>query len=418
MRREDVQPLLFRAADRLPEPDLADAAWAEGVAVRQRRRRTVLIGLVTVVAMAIIAAVLVEVGSDGNADITPPNNLPTNRPEYIPPSGQIAGIDFWVAPPPGSERFLDRLETPLGDRLQLPGRVKPLSEHKLDRIAAVVLAKNGASYEPFLLGSNASWSLAKVRLVPVDGVAPLSSGAISPDGRVVAFLQPGKLVTVDASTAEITDYDLPGGDLRSVSWLTDGQRILVSGLGVTYRVLVGEGGYNEPPVVRIEGSEDPDAATAPFRIETRAVLRYLAAGQWTEDSPLALPVQAWVGQTFSSASDGGTARLFVAQTLPQVPTRVSRAQVVAAISTLRTLPSRLLVLGEPLDSPPQGSDGAADHPFVREPGCCAVLGWYDEGNVLVRVHGWIVAWNLDTGRIRRVTELAVDTVALGPGLRP
>ena len=49
---------------------------------------------------------------------------------------------------------------------------------------------------------------------------------------------------------------------------------------------------------------------------------------------------------------------------------------------------------------------------------CAVLGWYDEGNVLVRVHGWIVAWNLDTGRIRRVTELAVDTVALGPGLRP
>jgi len=145
------------------------------------------------------------------------------------------------------------------------------------------------------------------------------------------------------------------------------------------------------------------------------VMRYMFNGQWMEDNPLTLPVRSWQGQTFSSIT--GAARVFVSETLPQVPTRVSQPQVVAAISTLSTMPSRLLVLGEPQDSPPT-QEGAGDRPFVREVGCCAVLGWYDDNNVLFRVRGWVLAWNLDSGRVRRVTELGVDQVALGPGLRP
>jgi hypothetical protein len=123
MRREDVPPLLFQAADELPEPDLADAAWAAGLRVRRRRRRAVLVSVVLVLVALLVVSITIEVGSNGNADITPPQRLHNTPRDYLAPSGQIAGIDFWVAPPPGSERFLDRLETPLGDRLELPRKV-------------------------------------------------------------------------------------------------------------------------------------------------------------------------------------------------------------------------------------------------------------------------------------------------------
>jgi hypothetical protein len=403
MRREDVPPLLFQVTDTLPEPDLADAAWAAGLRVRRRRRRTVLISMVLVLVALLVVSITIEVGSGGNADITP-DRLPTNAPDYIAPAGQIAGMDYWVAPPPGSERFLDQLDTLLGDRLALPDKVNRLADHKLDKVAAVVLVKNGEGYQPLLLGSDASWSQADVSLVSVGGASPLSSGAISPDGRTVAFPQPGQLVTVNASTAKIDDYSLPSGDFRSVSWLPDAQRVLVSGPGVAYRVVVGEGRDGEQPVIRINGAKDPEAITAPFRIDSGAVRRYLDTGQWTEGSKLTLPVRSWVGQTFSSV--GTVARLFVAGKLPQVPEMVSQPQGVAAISTYRSVPSRLLMLDDPLT-------GSGD---VREPGCCAVLGWYDEQNLLLQVQGWVLAWDLVSGRVRRVTELAVGELALGPGL--
>jgi len=411
MRREDVRPLLLQTTDLLSEPDLADAAWAAGLVVNRRRRRLTALSVIAVIALAVVASILIGTGTRGRADITPP---PT-PPGYIESSGKISGIDFWVAPPPGSERFLDRLETPLGDRLDLPHKVRPLAKHTLHNIAAVLLVKHGDRYAPLLLGADGSWVQADVGLAPVDNGPPLSPGAISPDGHVAAFPQPGALVTVDATTAQIARFPLPGGDYLSVSWVADGRWALVGGRDATYQVLVGEGGYGEDPVLRVAATRDPNEATSPFRIQTGAVMRYMFNGQWMEDNPLTLPVRSWQGQTFSSIT--GAARVFVSETLPQVPTRVSQPQVVAAISTLSTMPSRLLVLGEPQDSPPT-QEGAGDRPFVREVGCCAVLGWYDDNNVLFRVRGWVLAWNLDSGRVRRVTELGVDQVALGPGLRP
>ena len=408
--------MLARAVGRLPEPDLADAAWAEGVAIRQRRRRSVLVGLVVVVLIALIAAIGFGVNSGKGAELVPPTTPPTNPADYVAPAGQIAGIDYWVAPPPGSERFLDRLETPLGDSLQLPSNAKPLSEHPIDRIAAVVLEKRGDTYEPLLLGADSSWSRADVQLVPIATGSPLSPGSVSPDGRIAAFPQPGELVTVDAGTAEVSHHDVPAEDLRSVSWLGDAQRVLVSGPGVAYRVLVGEGGFGEGPLVKVNGAKDADAVTAPFRLDGGAVGRYTVSGQWIEDRALALPVRFWVGQTFSTSSIA--ARLFVSDNLRQVPTKVSLPQVLAAISTLRAQPSRLLVLGEPVTGTPRTPLAAGDRAYVREPGCCSVLGWYGDGTPLLQVRGWVLAWDLSSGRVRRVTELGVDGLAVGPGIRP
>lgn len=183
---------------------------------------------------------------------------------------------------------------------------------------------------------------------------------------------------------------------------------------MAYRVLVGEGGFGEGPLVKVNGAKDADAVTAPFRLDGGSVGRYTVSGQWIEDSPLALPVRFWVGQTFSTSSIA--ARLFVSNDLPQVPTKVSQPQVLAAISTLRAQPSRLLVLGEPVGGPPRTP--RADRAYVREPGCCSVLGWYGDGTPLLQVRGWVLAWDLSSGRVRRVTELGVDGLAVGPGIRP
>ena len=64
------------------------------------------------------------------------------------------------------------------------------------------------------------------------------------------------------------------------------------------------------------------------------------------------------------------------------------------------------------------SSASMDRPYVREPGCCAVLGWYDHNTPLFEVRGWVLAWDLNSGRVRRVTELAVAGLAIGPGIRP
>jgi len=412
MRREDVQPLLYRAADGLPEPDLTDAAWANGVATRRRRRRNVLIGLLTVLGIAVGAAIGFGVSGSRNADIVPPPTTPTLPQGYVPPAGQIAGINYWVAPPAGSERFLDRLYTPLGDRLRLPDDPDPLSEHRLENLAAVVLEDRGGRYDALLLGGDSSWARADLQLRPIRTGSPLSSGAISPDGRFAAFPQPGELVIVDVTTAEVFRFALPSQDVSSVSWLSTAERILVSGPGVAYRVVVGEGGDGEKPVTAIPSARNPTSITAPYRMDSGAVLRYLINGEYSVDSELQLPVQTWVGQTFSTYTM--TARLFIANDIQQVPTKSSQPQVVAAISTLRALRSSLLVLGETDPSTP----GTADPAHVREPGCCAVLGWYDDYKPLIQVRGWVLAWDVRTGKVQRVTELAVDGVALGPGIRP
>ena len=414
MRREDVQPLLYRAGDRLPEPDLADAAWAEGLATRRRRRRNIVIALLTVLGIAVGAAIGVGVSGNRNANFVPPPTTPSLPPGYVPPAGQIAGFDYWVAPPAGSERFLDRIHTPLGDRLRMPDDPEPLSERPLENLAAVVLEERGGRYDALLLGGDSSWARAELHLRPIRTGSPLSSGAISPDGRFAAFPQPGELVTVDVTTAEVFRFSLPSQDVSSVSWLGNGERILVSGPGVAYRVVVGEGGDGEKPVTAIPPAKNPASITSPYRIDSGAVLRYLVSGDWAVDSELRLPVQAWVGQTFATDNDTMAARLFVANDIQQVPTKASQPQVVAAISTLRALPSSLLVLGETDPSTP----GTADPAHVREPGCCAVLGWYDDYKPLIQVRGWVLAWDVRSGKVQRVTELAVDALAIGPGIRP
>lgn len=416
MRREEVRPILEQTAGRLPEPDLADAAWAGGLAVSRRRRRSTAIVLVVVLLIAVVAAVVAGL-SGSRGGLAPPNTPPSHLSGLIPPAGQIAGIDFWVAPPGGSERFLDRVPTPLGDSLRLPDDPADLKAEPLEQIAAVVLSERDGRYEPLLLGKDARWARTGLELVALTIGPPLSSGTVSPNGRLAAFPQPGDVVVVDATDASVRHFPVPAQDLRSVAWLPDSNRLLVSGPDVAYRLVIGSGGFGEESVVTVESSSDPYAATAPYRLDGDAgrvrLLRYGLSTGWFLESIPQLPVGSWSGQTFTAGN--AAARLFQAGQLPQVPTTSSLPQVVAAVSVQPELPSRLLVLGETVAATP--TPGRTTPDAIRTPGCCFVLGWYDDSTVLLRVEGWLLAWDMRTGQVRRVTELEVNGVALGPGIR-
>lgn len=408
MRREEVRPLLEAAVSSVPEPDLADAAWADGLAQRSRRRRSTAVVLVVVVFIAVVAAVLAGMGG-GNSGLVPPTTPPT-LPGYVPPAGQIAGIDYWVAPPGGSERFLDRAITPLGHTLRLPDNPGDLKSEPLERIAAVVLSEREGLYEPLLLGSDALWARTETELVAIAIGPPLSSGAVSPNGRLAAFPQPGSVVVIDATDATVRRITVPALDLRAIAWLPDSRRLLVSGPGIVYRLLVDGGGSGEETVVLVETTNDPYAASAPYRLDGVAgqvtLSRYTTSSGWTHARNAQLPVGSWFGQTFAAGSHA--ARLFLANQLQQVPG--SPAQVVAAIAIEPSQPSRLLVLAEtPAASPTP--------PIGRATGCCYVLGWYDEYTVMVKVQGWLLAWDIRLGQVRRISELEVSPVALGPGIR-
>jgi hypothetical protein len=169
----------------------------------------------------------------------------------------------------------------------------------------------------------------------------------------------------------------------------------------------------------VDSSYDPDATTAPYRLAGGAgqveLMRYSVSSGFTLTGNPQLPVEGWVGQTFTAGNTA--ARVFVSGQLPQVPTAESRPQIVAAISVQVNKPSRLLVLGETPAATPPTTPGPAPPDAVRGPGCCFVLGWFDDNTLLVQVQGWLIAWEVPTGKVRRVSQLEVGGVALGPGIR-
>jgi hypothetical protein len=287
----------------------------------------------------------------------------------------------------------------------------------MNRIAAVTVSPRDGNYLPLFLSSESHWARASRELLPIVTGEPLSSGAISPNGKLAAFPQPGGIYVVDASTAKARLIALPSQDVRSVSWLANSVRLLVSGPGATYQLDVDLETTKQPVVGSVAVSNDAEDATAPYRLDGVAggvaLRQYAGNNGWVEVSNPRLPVDHWVGQTFAGGNLVG--RMFVAAQLPQVPTVASPAQVVAAISTLEPRDDRLLVLGETPAATPTPDRTTPDQ--IREPGCCFMLGWYDSQTALFRVTDWLLAWNLQTGQVRRVTELDILGLALGPGIR-
>jgi hypothetical protein len=419
MRTDDeVRVLLDEASAELPEPDLADKVWADATVIgRRRRRRTTLVAgvaLVGLVAAAAVAAPKVRVGEQ----VAPsPQPEPPQVSRTLPSAGTIDGMRYWLAPPAGSEAWLDRTETPLGDRLgPPPERMRRLSTRPIDRVGAVMLVAlpGTGKYRPVILSARGRWASSDLELLPTKNSAgnaspPLDPTAVSPAGSLVAFAQPNQVVVLDTTTGEARRIPVPSATIEDVAWMPSGDRLLASGDGGTFRVTVGRLAENEKLVEQITKVADPRAATPPLALvsdrDGEAMVEYDVNGGGKVEQRLSLPVARWTGSTFTSGALA--ARAFVPEQLPELRSAGNGAQVVAVVEADPQGPGKLLVLPDSQDT-------------GRATGCCPVLGWYDDHTVLVvsRTSGdsWVLGWDVLTGQVTRVAELDAAEIALGPDL--
>jgi hypothetical protein len=421
MRTEEVRALLEQASADVAEPDLAGSAWTRGRSIRRRRRRRTAMAVVAVVAAVVAAAVLT--GPPGGRSKTPV--APTITPSIpatrnVPSTGTIAGMPYWVAPEPGAERYLDRIETPLTDYLETPrGRLDPIWQRPVIRVAAVVLRKIPGSdrFRPAVLSTYGRWAESAIELEmtrDADGnrSLPLDTTAVARDGERVAFPQPNKVAVLDATTGELTEIPVPSATIENVSWMPTGDQLLASGRGEAFRVVIGER-PGEHTVSQVSPGGDPGAVTAPLAFDmdgsVPVLARYDVSGRRTVERFLSMPVSEWYGASFTAGSL--VARSLLSQPIGELQGRTvsGSPQMIAVVEAAPGAPGRLLVLDDATDT---------THRFK---GCCSVLGWYDARTVLLEsksgTESWILGWDVRTGELYRVTQLNVDAVAIGPILR-
>lgn len=411
---ENVRLLLENASEHVDQPDLADRAWADArVAGKQRRRVTVAVGSVAVVALIVggaIAGPQIKRSTDRTAPS--PDPVPTAT-VTVPSTGEIDGTPYWLGPEAGSEPWLDGLPTVLGAQLRIPDdKVQELGERPIRQVAVVVLRKDGPGrYHPLVQSVSGRWAEASAaKLVEIKNSAgepqpPLDPTSVAPTGGKVAFAQPGKVVVVDTAAGSVTGYPVPSATIDRVAWMSTGDRLIASGPGEAYRVVIGPRTAGEQAVTRVAAAADPSSLTPPLALDSDTtgpmLISYDADLRGRLVHRPSLPVTGWVGSTFSAG--GRSARLSTPVELP----KVQRGSFALAVTGTRAQsPREVLVLPDSVKQ-------------VRVPGS-GVLGWFDDHTVLFESRtknaGWILAWNLQTRQLLRVTELQVDTVALGPAL--
>ena len=372
-----------------------------------------------VLLVAVIAAVVAGLGGS-NTGIVPPTTPPSTPPGFIPPAGQIFGIDYWMAPPAGSERFLDRLETPLGDRLQLPGNAGDLWRAPVRPGGRGSARWNGDAThrccsDPTPAGPGPTSSCAPISTgQPLEPRGDLAGRAA---GRVPAARRAGHASTPPTRRGRRA-IALPAEDIRSVSWLENsdsaarqrsGRRL--SRPGRRLRRRRGASGH-------CGGPQGPVDVTAPYRLDGTGASG--AAGTRSNGTvdrrQQSAAAGGHLGRARPSRRSAIAARMFIANQLPQVPTVVSQPQVVAAISTLRDAPQP--PAGARRD-PSGDADSRPGHPRP-DPRAGLLL----RARLVRRAHAaarrseaGCSPGTCSTGRVRRVTELDVTGVALGPGIR-
>jgi hypothetical protein len=413
IKPEDVQLMLEDASSQVAEPDLADRVWADARVINRRRRRlTAAVGATAVVALIAAGVVAGPQLKRSNQQVAPSPDPVPSATITVPSTGEIDGVPYWLGPEPGSEPWLDGLPTVLGAELGIPnGRIQDLESRPIRQVAVVLMLQvEPGRYHPLLRSVGGRWAESSIELAAAkdaDGnrVAPLSTTSVAPSGSMVAFAQPGKIVVLDTTSAHVEEIPVPSATIDHVAWTTTSDRVMASGPDAAYRVIVGDVTPGLQRVVQIARPADPAVLTPPLALDSDAtgetLVSYDANGRGRLVQRPALPVNRWVGSTFSSG--GLSARSLVPQPVPRLD---HSAQALAVVEADPQSPRKLMVLPDSLKE-------------VREPGS-GVLGWYDDHTILFESRttdaGWILAWNVQNGQLLRVTELRVDAVALGPTL--
>ena len=372
---EAVAALLDRASQQLLEVDLGERAWALALDRRGRTRRRVLSSVGSVAAVAVLLAVATQVGRGGAT----PAPGPTPSTSVTAPVNRLPdGTMYASMPLEGDEDRLPDYDAGLPSVIDPGGRAVKLST--LDAppasVVAVYLRRAGRHYRAVLVPRDRTQVVVDgLDLLPTrdadgnEGV-PLGPKAISGDGRWVAFAQPGAVVRLDLQSGAVDRYAVPSADLQLVGW----------GEGSTVFARSGSGAWS---LDLSSSSPRPVRSTPPAR---------LTAG-------VDVPVTELTGETVSAGRWSASGAFFDQVVTSPVIVRGNGPiyQGLVAVDT-GSRAGRVLLA-------PESPDGRTGR-FV---GCCSVLAWADASTVLFRTAGydgsWVLAWNVETGRVYDVTRL-------------
>jgi hypothetical protein len=403
MTDRDLTTLLERASAELPELDFAEAAWADALTIRLRRRRRAA-GLVATVAVVGVIATVVQLGGS-----------PTPRPVPLQPSTTTQGVRhlpdgtaYATLPQEGTESELPTFQIGLPSTINTAAGAMPLSEMKVppESVVAVVLREVGSGYQPVLVtGDGREILVDKVHLTPTnDGASigvPLGVRAFGA-GHYIVFAQPRAVVMLDTQTGAVRRFSVPSATLFDAAWTADrGPIIARSPTGAWEIDPWSPGQVVAKPI-------DAASFAGQYRLSAAgglsgpriAVTSQDRSGALGKAVSLKAPVTDIWGETMSN-EDWAAAGAFLDQNAVYPVIRRGFGPIYQGVVAARA-DGRA---GAQLLLAPESPDGQTG----RFKGCCSVLGWADGNTVLLRTYGshgvWVLAWTVSTGAVYEVSRL-------------
>lgn len=372
---EAVGGLLDRASLQLVEVDLADRAWALARDRRARRRRRVLSGIGSVSAAGVVVAVALGVDRGGSS----PSPGPTPSTSVTAAVNRLPDGTMYAAMPlEGDEDQLPDYDAGLPSAIDPEGRAVKLStlDAPPSSVVAVYLRRSGTHYRAVLVPKDRTQVVVDgLDLLPTRDAGgneglPLGPKAISPEGRWVVFPQPGAVVRLNLETGAVDRYAVPAQDLEVAEW-GEGLRVVARTENRAWTLDLAQPAPKAtrttvPPLI----TRGVDVPVTNLYGQTVSAGRWSASGAYLDQDVTAPVIVRGNGPIYQGVvvvdTEAGTGRVLLA---------------------------------------PESPDGRTG----RLNGCCPVLGWADASTLLFRSTGydgsWVLAWNVETGRLYDVTRL-------------
>ena len=405
---------LFDAVEPVVEQDFVEAARSGARARKVRRRR---IGIGSAAAVALVAGAIVVVPRGSTTDRALPAPSPSSpRPTSIAPptDGEPATFSLFnvttqVGPDLSEVNALPKIDDLTRSQLALPETLSFGPETAMPTLGqvgnnsapvrAVLLRRTPEGAQPVLVRPTLSNPFSLVDTVSLvanmdeggNSSEPLEVTAIANDRRHVMFLQPGKVLVLDAFSGKVTTFVVADPYLEAGGWTPDGLSVIARSNTRAWRITpatgaadrLGEVGANAG---RHEVVVDSDGNMRVLEFDDRGNNTKTIGG------PKVLS-EVW-GTTFTNLESRMATGGFLNRSAEVLANSVQSDKLyqgVFAVDRDGMTSARLLLA--------PGSEGMAL-------GCCEVLGWAYNDQVLIRWNGRdLLAWNVGTGALNRVSTL-------------
>lgn len=420
---DGLDGLLADAAGEVLERDFVDPAWSGARTRRHQRRR---LGVAAMAGLAAVAAAvaLIPRGMGRDDGLPAPGPSPTS-------SAPTEGLTPWdasvfdllnvmtqVGPSPEQIGTLPRIDDLTRSQLALPDvlnfgpeTVLPVLSQVGNNSApvrAVLLRHTPQGMRPVLVRptlTNAFQEVDSLQLAHnVDEAGntsePLEATAIAGDRRHVMFIQSGEVLVLDAFSGVVRYFPVADKYLEGGGWTPDGASVIVWSQTYQWRIKPASGVVQRLGRAAYPGRHQVVVAGD----DGVRVLGYdeRGASTTTLTGPRVLS-DVW-GSTFTNVDSRLATGGFLSQAAAlDANTRQPNGlfQGVFTVDSVEMGSARLLVA--------PGSEGVSV-------GCCEVLGWAYNDQVLIRWNGPdLLAWDVRSGSLRRVSTLPTRQEEPPPG---